>query len=198
MMIDYLESVDRLVVLTVNSWNTPFLDELMWIVSAKTTWIPFYILLVYLFARNNNLKKTIFYFLAALLVVALADQLSVHLFKNMFLRYRPSHNELLTEKLHLYQFPNGDYYKGGMYGFVSSHAANFFGVCVFAGLVLKKYYPKIISIIIIVAVLVSFSRIYLGVHYLSDLIGGAILGSILAFSAYHILFIANIDKEYFK
>ena len=198
MMIDYLESVDRMVVLAVNSWNTPFIDELMWIVSAKLTWIPFYILLVFLYARKNNLKKTFFYLLSAILVVALADQLSVHLFKNIFLRYRPSHNELLTAKLHFYQFSNGENYKGGMYGFVSSHAANFFGVCVFAGLVLKKYHPKIILVLLLIAGLVSFSRIYLGVHYLSDLIGGALLGSILAFIVYRIVFITNIDKEYLK
>lgn len=197
-MIEYLESVDRIVVLTINSWNTPFLDELMWIISAKTTWIPFYILLVFLYARKNNYKKTILYLIAAVLVVGLADQMSVHLFKNVFLRYRPSHNTLLFEKLHFYEFSNGDNYKGGMYGFVSSHAANFFGVCVFAGLVLKQYHPKIVSVLLLIAILVSFSRIYLGVHYLSDLIGGAILGSILAVSVYRILFITYIDKEYFK
>ena len=113
------------------------------------------------------------------------------------MRYRPSHHSLLTENLHFYQFENGEFYKGGMYGFVSSHAANFFGVLTFVFLVLKQQYRKILWGLLPIALIVSFSRIYLGVHYLSDVVGGAVLGILIAFAVYRFVFIPIIKKEYF-
>ena len=64
-----------------------------------------------------------------------------------------------------------------MFGFLSAHAANFFMICVFSSLHLKAYYSKISYFLIPIALLVSFSRIYLGVHYLTDIIAGAALGT---------------------
>lgn len=193
-----LESIDRWIVSAINSWNTPFLDEVMWLVSAKLIWVPLYVLLIVLFAKTNNLKKSIFFVLMAVLVVAITDQVSVHLFKNVFLRYRPSHNSLLTENLHFYKFENGEFYKGGMYGFVSSHAANFFGVLTFAWLALRKKFSKLWIILFPVALIVCFSRIYLGVHYFSDVFVGGILGIMAAFFVFKFIFIPIIDKDYFQ
>jgi undecaprenyl-diphosphatase len=196
-MIDYLESIDRAVVLFFNGLNTPFLDEVMWIISAKLTWIPLYVILIYLFARKNNLRRSMLFVLFAILVVAITDQSSVHLFKNMFLRYRPSHHALLTENLHFYQFDDGSFYKGGMYGFVSSHAANFFGVLTFAYFALRSNYKKIGWILFSISAIVCLSRIYLGVHYLSDVIAGGLLGVLVAWAINKFFFIPILDKDYF-
>lgn len=194
MKADYLESIDRAIVQAVNGWNTPFLDEFMWIVSGKLTWIPFYILLIFLYTRKTNLLKGGVFLLCAIVSVALADQISVNLFKEVFERYRPSHHALLTDNLHFYTFENGDVYKGGMYGFVSSHAANFFAVAAFAFFVLKEYYPKIFLPLLASILLVGFSRIYLGVHYLSDVFVGGLLGILIATIVYRFLFIVIIRK----
>ncbi len=194
MSIDYLESIDRAIVQAVNGWNSPFLDEFMWIVSGKLTWVPFYILLVALYIRKSNLLRGGMFLLCAIVTVALADQVSVKMFKEVFERYRPSHHALLTDKLHFYKFENGEFYKGGQFGFVSSHAANFFAVVSFAYLALKQYYRNIFIPLILCASIVGYSRIYLGVHYLSDVVVGALLGIILAWIVYRFLFIVIIRK----
>lgn len=198
MMIDYLESIDRSIVLAINGWHSPIMDEIMWTISGKTIWIPLYVLLIMLYYRRETFKKTLIFLLSAILVVGLADLISAKLIKELVLRARPSHNLLLTDKLHFYRFVNGDYYKGGEYGFVSSHAANFFGLFTFVSLVLRYYYKKVTLILMIVATLVCFSRIYLGVHYLSDIIFGGLLGALIAYLIYRFIFIAIIKKEFIK
>ena len=96
MMIEFLEALDKDVILAVNGWNTPFLDKLMWIVSGKFTWVPFYALLLYLFWKKTNTRLTILFLLSSIIVVAIVDLSSVHFFKNVFERYRPSHNLQFT------------------------------------------------------------------------------------------------------
>lgn len=187
-MIDWLEGIDRSIVLTVNSWHTPFLDEVCWIISAKWTWIPLYILLISLAWIKLGPKKALFFVGIVLATIAIVDLTSVWFFKEQFQRYRPSHHALLTDKLHFHILKsdiNGiEYYKGGMYGFVSSHASNFFALTVLVGLSLKRYYPRLIWILLGITLLICFSRIYLGVHYLTDLIAGGLWGSLLAWLSY--------------
>jgi undecaprenyl-diphosphatase len=193
-MIEQLEGIDRSLVLAINSIHSSWLDEFMWLVSGKLIWFPFYLLLLFLFFKKSNIRLTFIFLLCAIAVVALADQLSVHLFKNVFERYRPSHHALLTDKLHFYQLQDGNFYKGGMFGFVSSHAANFFGICSFAFLALKDMYSKIGWILFPVAILVCFSRVYLGVHYVTDIVMGGMLGTLLAIVVYKMIFIRIIEK----
>ena len=188
-MIDWLEGIDRSIVLTVNSWNTPFLDELCWILSARWPWIPLYLILLYLSWKQFGWKKCGLFLLIVIATIVLADTTSVYLFKENFQRYRPSHHALLTEKLHFYlqgedKEGNPEFYKGGMYGFVSSHATNFFTISVLMGFSLKRWYPKLIWVLLGISVIVCFSRLYLGAHYLSDLIGGALWGSLIAYLSY--------------
>lgn len=187
-MIDYLEGIDRIIVTTVNGWNTPFWDEVMWIISGKLTWIPFYLFLLFLSWKAYGGKVALTFLLTAILIVAITDQTTTHLFKDVFQRYRPSHHALLTDKLHFYQIKPGDFYKGGMYGFISAHAANFFGICMLALFHLRSKYKWISVILITVASVVAFSRLYLGVHYLSDLLVGAALGTVVAFLIYRFVF----------
>lgn len=194
-MTDYLESIDRLIVETVNGWNTPFLDEVMWFVSAKTPWIPFYLILLFLSFRKVGWKETVVFLLTIIAGVVIADLLATHAFKNVFERYRPSHHAELTRRLHFYRFEDGSFYKGGMFGFLSAHAANFFIICVFASLHLKAYYSKIPYALMSIAVLVSFSRMYLGVHYLSDVIVGAVLGTSIAFLLYRYVFVNIVYRS---
>ena len=179
-MDNFLEKIDQSIVLAINGWHTPFLDEIMWIISSKLVWIPFYLFLIYLASKKYSLKQTLFFTLFAILSVVLSDLISTYCFKEVFLRYRPSHNLLLSEKLHFYENKPGEFYRGGQYGFISSHAANFFAIAVFVGYSLKSYYPKLLTTLIIIASIVCFSRIYLGVHYFSDVFVGGFVGTTVA------------------
>ncbi len=188
-MIDFLEEIDRTIVVAVNGWNSPFWDEFMWIISGKLTWIPFYVFILFLFYRKEGWKKSLFFLLGVVLAVAIADLSSVHLFKEVFLRYRPSHNALIEDVMHYHQFEDGNLYQGGMYGFVSSHAANFLAVCTFSYFALRKHYPKLIYLFLFVVFIVCYSRLYLGVHYLSDVFVGSIVGVIAALISYNYVFL---------
>lgn len=187
-MDNVFENIDRAIVLNINSWHNTILDEIMWGLSSKLPWIPFYILLVYLGYKNLNIKKFFLFTLTAILCVVLSDLVCTHFFKEVFQRYRPSHNLLLMRKLHFYENKPGEFYKGGMYGFISSHAANFFAIAIFVGLSLKVFYPKLIYFLLLIAATVSFSRVYLGVHYLSDIIIGGAVGCIIANLCYFFIF----------
>jgi undecaprenyl-diphosphatase len=192
MLMNKLESIDRAIVLFVNGLHTPLLDEIMWFLSGKFSLIPLYLLLLILLKSQNTWKNTAIILVGLTLAIVLADQISVHLFKNAFERYRPSHNEDLKYLLHFYEVRPGEYYQGGKYGFVSSHAANFFAMIAFIFPFYKEKKNWILVGLIIIGILVAISRIYLGVHYFSDVLIGATLGILVGFS------IRTLIRAYFK
>jgi undecaprenyl-diphosphatase len=162
--------IDRNLFLFLNGMNSPFWDEVMWIISAKATWIPLYLFILWLFIRNHG-RKTVVIILFVAAAITLSDQLSVHAFKDVFQRLRPCHEPDLEALVHIVRGKCG-----GKYGFVSSHAANSFSIALFALLLLKRRWLSIL--LVSWALVVSYSRIYLGVHYPGDILGGAMLGSL--------------------
>lgn len=131
--------------------------------------------LIYLFIANW--KSTAVLLLFAILLIVLADRISVLAFKETVMRYRPSHNLDLANQL---SFLNN--YRGGKYGFVSSHAANTLAIATFFSLTIRR---KSISILLFSwTFLVCISRIYLGVHYPSDVFCGGLLGIAIGILVY--------------
>ena len=186
-MFEKLEQFDQDLLLAINSRHTPFFDSFFFILSDKMVWIPFYLLLLFLVIRNYKSKSWLILLLTALLILV-SDQFASGLVKNLFMRYRPSHNLLIGNKLHLV---NG--YCGGQYGFISSHASNTFALATFIGLLFKDKWPRLSIVLIAWASIVSFSRIYLGVHYPADVIGGGLAGLTFGWIFYK-LYIA-IDRK---
>lgn len=157
----------------------------MWHISGKYEWIPLYVLIIFFIFKKFKLKGII-PFLLIIISIALADLISVHCFKEVFQRLRPCHNPEIENFVHLVNNKCG-----GRYGFVSSHAANTFALAGFAFKIFKNKYFTIS--IIFWAAIVSYSRIYLGVHYPADIIGGAILGLLIGLLMF--FFFEKINKK---
>ena len=201
-MIERILQIDTELLLLINGWHAPWADTLMWIISEKTTWIPLYLFLIILLiwhypqpaitAKWKFLKRVPMCVIMILLIAAsvgIADFISSGILKDLVARPRPTRVPELEGFLHLV---NG--YKSGQYGFVSSHAANTMACGLLFSLIWRKRIATI-SLMLWVA-MNCYSRIYLGVHYPLDIIGGLIVGSVVAVVAYRgLLAVASCQKE---
>ncbi len=172
-MLDKLKNIDNALLLFINHHHTPFFDGFMMMMSNRFVWIPLYLGLALLAFRKYGWRSLLLIVCAGL-AVAMSDQLASHLVKNLVKRYRPSHNLVLSQQLH---YVNN--YLGGLYGFASSHAANTVALALFLTLAMPRM--PLLSVFLFCWVgLVCYSRMYLGVHYPSDIAGGAIIGAVSA------------------
>lgn len=169
------EILDQQLFLFLNSLNSPFMDKVMYVITAKLTWVPLYLALLYVFNKKLGRKFWLFLIIIGLSVL-LADRGSV-LIKNTVDRLRPCHEPSLEGQIHLI----GERC-GGRYGFVSSHASNAFNVALLSLLVIRRKWYTIS--IVFWALIVGYSRIYAGVHYPGDVICGSIYGALVGWSMY--------------
>jgi undecaprenyl-diphosphatase len=187
-IISTLKDLDTRLFLLLNGRHNAFFDPIMFWASHKYTWIPLYAFFLFLAWKHYGKKVWLVAFAAVLLIV-LSDQVSVHLFKNVFLRYRPCNNLLICSQVHL---NDG---KGGMYGFISSHAANTFALAMFLFLLFRNKISYFGICIFAWAAFVSYSRIYNGVHYPADVLVGALVGMLIGFVVYKLFVYASSKME---
>ncbi|MBP6977679.1 MAG: phosphatase PAP2 family protein [Bacteroidales bacterium] len=173
MTFERIKDLDTDLFLLINGWNSPFWDTVMYWLSDKLIWIPLYLLLIYFLIRYYK-KQTLIILLFVGLLIFLSDQSSVQLFKNVFQRPRPCHDPALASLVHTV---NGQC--GGQFSFVSSHATNHFAIAVFLIPFLGSKWKYFTPLILFWAAIISYSRVYLGVHYPGDVLGGALLGTVL-------------------
>ena len=166
---DWILQLDTQIFLAINGWHNEVWDGIMWWISGKTTWWPFYLLLLTYLGWKKRWQLALMV-LFIILGITLADQTSVHLFKNVFQRIRPCHEPSLEGLVHLVNNKCG-----GQFGFISSHAANTFGVAFLVLLWIRKRWFT--GVMVIWALLVAYSRVYLGVHYPGDVLFGGIWGA---------------------
>ncbi|WP_439882915.1 phosphatase PAP2 family protein [Pontibacter sp. MBLB2868] len=173
-MVEVLEQLDKELFVYLNDMQSPFWDTVMVFVSEKLVWIPFYLgIIAYLVWRYR--RQSVLMLLMAIVAIGLADFVASGIFKPFFLRLRPCHDPSLAEFVNLVKGC------GGQFGFMSSHASTSFALAVFLNLILSDRYIIFKIVLVAWAVVVSYSRIYLGVHFPGDVIGGALLGSFLAY-----------------
>ncbi|MFT5819384.1 MAG: undecaprenyl-diphosphatase [Crocinitomix sp.] len=184
-MIEQLEQFDRDLFLTLNGLHADWLDPVMWWLSSIATMLPVIAFILYYAYKKGKIRLALIILGGIGLCVLFSDRISVELFKEVFQRYRPTHNTEIGDLVHTVIKPNGEEYRGGIYSFVSSHATNAMSMALFSFLHLRRFNKKW-SLLFLWVILVSYTRIYLGVHYPADLICGAALGALIAGFVYWI------------
>ncbi len=176
---EQLLSWDTAALVAINGWHNAFLDAFMWHVSSKWTWIPLYAVLVACLIRRYG-KRSIWVLLAFGACVGLADFISSGILKEVVMRLRPTREPSLEGILHIV-----NNYRGGLYGFVSSHAANTIGISLLFSLLWRDWRATLP--LIVFTILNCYSRMYLGVHYPLDILGGLCVGTFVALGLYYLL-----------
>ena len=202
-MLEQLIHIDTEILLAINGWHAPWADRLMWIISAKATWIPLYALLIGLLVwryrkpASSSMKwlQKVPVCVVLIVVIAaaigLADFIASGILKEWVARPRPTRVPELEGVLHLV---NG--YRSGRFGFVSSHAANTMACALLFSLIWRN---KIATIGLMLWVAMNcYSRMYLGVHYPTDILGGLIVGSLVAVAAYRALLAVGVAASQSK
>ena len=183
-MIESLLHLDEVLTLALNGSHSLYADGLFTTITATSTWLPLVPVLLYVLIRNNDFKRLGVVVLCLALCILFADQVASGIFKPWVQRYRPAQNPSI---LHMVDIVDG--YRGGLYGFFSSHAANTFSVTTFVALLVRR---RSLSLMLVSwALLNCWSRAYLGVHYVGDLLVGTLWGVVvggLLYGAYYRLF----------
>ncbi len=179
--------------LFINGLHCAYLDNFMMMYSGRFVWIPLYVSLFVVMLRNFPLRVNIVCLIFSVVLITIIDQTSSSLIRPMLCRPRPAHIESpISALVHIV-----DGYRGGHYGFPSSHAANCWGATFFVFYVFRR--SVLSTVLVLWALLMCWSRIYLGVHYLGDILFGTLIGFLYA-SALYFVFQKSMRKttEAFK
>ncbi len=176
-ILNLLKSWDKELFLYLNGMHSPLWDYSMTLFTLTTTWLIFYGIILIIIVKKYD-RKSLLIFISLALLILFADQFA-GLLKHTIQRLRPSNDPSISQLTHLF------FKKGGEFGFVSAHAANTFAFAIFSLLLFRN--NRYTLFILPWAALIAYSRVYLGVHYPGDIVGGAILGTIIGILIYKLL-----------
>ena len=192
-MLDKLISLDQELFIYLNGLGVESWDAFWMFYTTKFNWIPFYVFLLYLLFKHNNLKPFLVTIISIALMITFTDQVT-NLFKSGFMRLRPCHESEVADVMRLVKASCG-----GRHGFFSGHSSNSMALAIFIGLTFKRTYKFLFPIMIFWALLMAYSRIYVGVHYPLDVFCGALFGVFSGWLWFKICnyFKMKIDKQQF-
>lgn len=171
--------MDTAITLFFNGSNSLYLDGVAFWSTQTFTWVLLMLALLYVLFREHDFKRFLVLVALSVTIIVVADQVASSLFKPWIARFRPTQDPYI---MHTLDIVRG--YRGGAYGFFSSHASNTFAVATFFALLYR--HRSITLSLTAWAILNCWSRMYLGVHYFGDILVGAIFGCVLAWGAYKV------------
>lgn len=178
---DELILIDQQATLGINGSQSLFWDNLMMTVTNTFAWTLLIVMLLYVIVHNNHMRDVVLVFLMLGLMIFVADRVCSGWVKPTVARWRPTQDPHL-----MYLIDTVDGYRGGRYGFFSGHASNTFCVATFLALLFRH---RLLSVVIYLwAATTTFTRLYLGVHYLGDVLVGAVFGVAIGV-AFHLLYL---------
>lgn len=180
---------DRLVLSWFNGSNSVFLDGWMSALTSGFTWLALYASLFYLVVKNNETMGQIMLVVGcALACVGLADIMADVIVKPLVERWRPSNDPIFK-----YDVSVVEGYRGTSYGFFSAHAANTFSLALFFCMLVRS---RVLSVVLVLWSFVNcYTRMYLGLHYPSDIVCGLLWGSVCAIGVYY--FYLRVSRRMF-
>lgn len=184
-MLEAVEAIDEYLLLLINGHHNLVWDRTLWIVSARWTWLPLYLFLTGLMIKKFGWSRTAIMLICIALTVGITDYLCASMIRPAIGRLRPSNPDNPISALITLVYD----YQGGLYGFPSCHAANSMALAILLAMLIKS---RITAIAMIGwSLTVGYSRVYLGVHYPSDVLGGWLIGALISGVMYAIYITAN-------
>lgn len=174
-MLQLLIEWDKQITVLLHPIGHPYLDNLMYLLSEPLSWIPLFLLWSYWIIQKFGWKAWLLVLLSTIVFVGISDFISSHIFKPFFKRLRPCKDPTIKDQILLV-----NHYCASLYGFVSSHASNSATIATSFYRLFPKV-PYLWGSAFLWTVLFSYTRLYLGVHFVGDLLGGILLGLLIGY-----------------